>query len=87
MRGFPPFRPGVSEFTYQERGQVPNMRGFTPLRPGVSEFTSRANVSSDSYHAHINRYNFDTNNLNAEHIDRPLYLVSRDRYGGRKYGI
>ncbi|CAK8539759.1 unnamed protein product [Lathyrus sativus] len=84
MRGFPPFRPRVNEFTYQERGQVPNMRGFPPLRPGVTEFTSRANLSSDSYRAHINRYNFDTN-LNAEHIDRPLYLFSRDRYGGRKY--
>ncbi|XP_058777958.1 zinc finger CCCH domain-containing protein 62-like isoform X2 [Vicia villosa] len=86
-RGFPPFRPGASEFTYHERDPVPNMRGFPPFRPGVSEFTSRANVSSDSYRAHMKRYNFDMNNLNAEHIDRPLYLSPRDRYGGRKYGI
>ncbi|KAL5099301.1 hypothetical protein RYX36_003628 [Vicia faba] len=64
MRGFPPFRPGASEFTYHGRGLVPNMRGFPPFRPGVSEFTSRANVPSDSFHAHLNRYNFDMNNLN-----------------------
>lgn len=73
-----------SEIFYHERGLNPNITGFPPFRPRVGEFTSRAHVFSDNHHAHTNRYNFEMKNLNAEHIDRPLYVSPRDRYGWRK---
>lgn len=60
------------------------MTGFPSFRPGVSESTTRAHVSGDRYYAHTNQYNFEMRNLNLEHIDRPLNLPPRDKYGWRK---
>lgn len=80
-------RSGPNEFVYHGRGPNPNMRGFPPYRPGVSDFTTRTNIFNDGYHAPTNRYDFEMKNLNADRMDRPLYLSPRDRYRGRYYGM
>ncbi|XP_061341807.1 uncharacterized protein LOC133288121 isoform X1 [Gastrolobium bilobum] len=80
-----------SQFSYSQRGLdlIPNMTGYPPFRPQVGEFKSKSQhlVSSDSHHAHINPYNFEMKNLNAEYVDRPLPLSSRAKYGWRKHRI
>ncbi|XP_061341815.1 uncharacterized protein LOC133288121 isoform X2 [Gastrolobium bilobum] len=77
------------ELSYYERDLIPNMTGYPPFRPQVGEFKSKSQhlVSSDSHHAHINPYNFEMKNLNAEYVDRPLPLSSRAKYGWRKHRI
>lgn len=83
----PQSRSGPNEFVYHGRGPNPNMRGFPPYRPGVSDFTTRTNIFDDGYHAPTNRYDFEMKNLNADRMDRPLYLSPRDGYRGRYYGM